>query len=347
MADTTSKMKKPKDPGTEEHKDNSPLSDPATSATSTKTFHATPDPRESLHLPLFLVLPIIYTLLHLLIMPSPRPLLSRTFLLPLFTIIIASSLADVHWTHKLCILAVNKRIGEALNRRAAVYEETSEFTKRAVEKLDEVKTAYTRDWIKLCRYQSSAELAVLRCTTTSLEDMVRLLRVLGDKEGGGSGGKGSGDGCGKHRNRTGGGVKKSKGDTGTAMALSNADQIAATEERIKELKKDIVIAEKVEALYEREDLEIEEIRLLVEKEEEKIRTVDKEDKKLKVQLPTLDMRTHTTVEKLMRSKGVQEALDKQYEELDTFLQGFANTSGFIGEEEDMYDGLSFEELNNV
>ncbi|KAI1675970.1 hypothetical protein KJE20_14440 [Pyrenophora tritici-repentis] len=101
------------------------------------------------------------------------------------------------------------------------------------------------------------------------------------------------------------------------MALSNADQIAATEERIKELKKDIVIAEKVEALYEREDLEIEEIRLLVEKEEEKIRT------------------------------GVQEALDKQYEELDTFLQGFANTSGFIGEEEDMYDGLSFEELNNV
>ncbi|KAI1675976.1 hypothetical protein KJE20_14446 [Pyrenophora tritici-repentis] len=222
MADTTSKMKKPKDPGTEEHKDNSPLSDPATSATSTKTFHATPDP-ENPPPPPFLVLPIIYTLLHLLIMPSPRPLLSRTFLLPLFTIIIASSLADVHWTHKLCILAVNKRIGEALNRRAAVYEETSEFTKRAVEKLDEVKTA----------------------------------------------------------NRTGGGVKKSKGDTGTAMALSNADQIAATEERIKELKKDIVIAEKVEALYEREDLEIEEIRLLVEKEEEKIRTVDKEDKKTK------------------------------------------------------------------
>ncbi|KAI1675969.1 hypothetical protein KJE20_14439 [Pyrenophora tritici-repentis] len=111
MADTTSKMKKPKDPELKNTKTTAHSATLPHPPHPQKPFMPRLTPRESSTSPLFLVLPIIYTLLHLLLMPSPRPLLSRTFLLPLFTIIIASSLADVHWTHKLCILAVNKRIG--------------------------------------------------------------------------------------------------------------------------------------------------------------------------------------------------------------------------------------------
>ncbi|CAE7211894.1 hypothetical protein PTNB73_08987 [Pyrenophora teres f. teres] len=110
----------------------------------------------------------------------------------------------------------------------------------------------------------------------------RDMRVLGEREGvggGGSGGKGSGER--KRRNRTGAG-KKSKGETRTAV----------TEECIKDLKKDIAVAEKVKALYERENLDLEEMRLLVDKEEEEnFRVVEMEDKRLRVQLPNLNMRT--------------------------------------------------------
>ncbi|CAA9966094.1 hypothetical protein PTMSG1_09453 [Pyrenophora teres f. maculata] len=108
----------------------------------------------------------------------------------------------------------------------------------------------------------------------------RDMRVLGEREGvgGGSGGKESGER--KRRNRT-GACKKSKGETRTAV----------TEECIKDLKKDIAVAEKVKALYEKEDLDLEEMRLLVDKEEENFRVVEMEDKRLRVQLPNLNMRT--------------------------------------------------------
>jgi len=175
------------------------------------------------------MLPLLYTILHMTLIPGSTSVLSRAFLIPLSYIVCLSFLSDV-LSAQTTVALYSVRPMRALNKRASMYKE-------------------------LLKLGSGERLRELKARCADLEGFVAVLRKVVEEA------TGAKDNTSGHEKRKSSGGKQAKVETGIVLQLLN--YISVLGEVRKALKKEIAVREIIQPLFERGDLE-EELMCLVD-----------------------------------------------------------------------------------
>ena len=190
--------------------------------------------------PFTIMLPLLYTILHMTLIPDPTCVLSRAFLVPLSYIVCLSFLADF-LSSQATVALYSVRPMRALEKRASMYKQ-------------------------LMKLGSAERLRELKARCADLEGFVAVLNKVVQETA--SAKDNNTSGLEKRKSVRG---KQTKGETGLVPQIMN--YISVLGEARKELKKVITVREMIQPLFERGDLE-EEMMYLVEETVGEIRVED-------------------------------------------------------------------------